>query len=75
MIQLLLIGTITVTGIALIGLLWMSLDRRFHGRAAPREVDAIREKLRVADEERKDMRGRIETLEAIAADRPLHGGL
>ncbi len=72
---LLLFGAIVVVAGAILLVLWQIADRRVRPRLTAGEAKALFERLDAAKEERQDMKRRLEQLEAIASDKPLHEGL
>ena len=75
MIVFLLIAAGVILLGAILIVLWQYADRRVQRQLTEGEAKMLQDRLSKADEEREDMLRRIEQLEAIAADRPLHGGL
>ncbi len=71
----LLVGAIAVVAAAILLVLWQIADRRVRPGFTKKDVETLMQRLDTSDEERRDMQRRIEQLEAIAAEKPLHGGL
>ena len=72
---LLLTGAVAVVATATLLVLWQIADRRTQARITVSEAKVLTDKLDAAALERQAMKQRIERLEAIASERPLHGGL